>query len=487
MAQRASDADAGRLPRRGCLLAVAVAAVLAAAPGPAVGAVGYGPFSDPQPVHIEGYAGSAEEPFITPDGRYLLFNSSEEEADFTLQYATALGAQTFDYQGEILGEGVNEAGSLSGTPTLDDAGNLYFVSTRSYFQTLSTIYTGVFSAGTVTGVHLVEGVSGARVGLIDFDVGVSPDGSSLYVSVGEFSGGAAPSSADIIAYERVQGGGFAPAPGSAHELKAVNETGALVYGAAVSADGLELFYTAASPAEGVAPSVYRATRASTAGAFGSVERISAITGFAEAPSLSSDGTTLYYHEKAGSEVHVMDVTRARYTSSVEVTRVAPAKGPAAGGTTLRIHGRNLAGVTAVDVGDVPASDVDAVSASELTAVSPPATAGEARVSVTTAEGTSEATPRARFRYGPPTVTSVNPASGPLAGGTGVSIAGSGFATGKDNTTVLFGSSPAMSVECASLSSCVAISPPSGKAGPVPLRVEVVTSRSRASAFTYVAS
>lgn len=467
-----------------CLLLAAVAG-LGLASGDAAAAVTYGPFGDPQLVHIEGYAGSAEEPFITPDGHYLLFNSSEEEADFTLQYATALSPQAFDYQGQILGEGVNDAGSLSGTPTLDDEGNLYFVSTRSYFQTLSTIYTGVFSAGTVTGVHLVEGVSGARTGLIDFDVGVSPDGSTLYVSVGEFGGGGAPSSADIVLYERAAGGGFAPAPDSAGELQAVNETGALVYGAAVSGDGLELFYTAASPAEGVAPSVYRATRASTAEAFGAVEMISAITGFAEAPSLSSDGTTLYYHEKTGSEVHVMDVTRTRYASSIELTRVTPRKGPAAGGTTLRISGRNLAGVTAVDVGGVPAHEVRVLSPSDVTAVSPPASSGEAQVSVTSPEGTSEPSPRARFRYGRPTVASVSPESGTVAGGTSVSLTGSGFATGQDNTTVLFGSSPATSVECPTLASCIAISPRTSTAGRVPLTVEFAGYKSRASAFTYL--
>lgn len=63
-------------------------------------------------------------------------------------------------------------------------GVLYFVSPRSYSQTLSTIYSGQFSSGVVTGVHLVAGVSGGTPGTVDFDVEVSSDGQQLYVSVG---------------------------------------------------------------------------------------------------------------------------------------------------------------------------------------------------------------------------------------------------------------------------------------------------------------
>lgn len=96
------------------------------------------------------------EPFISRDGRYLLFNTSHVTPDVpSLQLATRIDAQTFESQGEI--QGVSEPGALSGTPTMDNEGNLYFVSPRSYSQTLSTVYTGQFSSGQVTGVHLIPG------------------------------------------------------------------------------------------------------------------------------------------------------------------------------------------------------------------------------------------------------------------------------------------------------------------------------------------
>jgi IPT/TIG domain/WD40-like Beta Propeller Repeat len=439
-------------------------------------------------VQIVGYPGSAEEPFITPDGRYLLFNSNEEEPNFTLQYASFVNSQTFDYQGQILGEGVNEAGSLSGTPTLDDEGNLYFVSTRSYYETLSTIYTGRFSSGAVTDVHLVPGVSGSSVGQIDFDVGVSPDGGSLYISVGQFGGGGAPSEASIVLYQRAEGGSFSIAPDSARLLKAVNESGTLNYGAAISGDGLELFYTAATPALGIAPSVYRATRASSSEPFGNVEKISAITGFAEAPSLSTDGTTLYYHEKTGSEVHVMDVTRNLYTVNLTVTKVTPKKGPAAGGTPVRIKGSDLSGVTAVDFGAFSASAVHVESPTEVSAVSPPGASGEAQVSVTSPEGTSEPSGDAPFLYSAPTLSSISPSSGSFTGGTSVALHGIGFAPGTEGTTVYFGKNAASEVECSSTTSCTAVTP-EAKLGHVLVSVSVGAKKSRrdsADGFTFEA-
>ncbi len=450
----------------------------------------YGPFAKPEPVQILGYPASAEEPFITPDGRYLLFNSSEAEPVFTLQYATALNAQTFEYDGDILGEGVNEAGSLSGTPTLDTRGNLYFVSPRSYAETLSTIYTGNFSNGTVTGVHLVPGVSGARVGLVDFDVGVSPDGSSLYVSVGQFGGPESPSSATIVLYGRVGAGSFMEASDSAMVLKAVNETAKLNYGAAITGDGLELFYTAATPALGIAPSVYRAIRANTDEAFGAVEKIGAITGFAEAPAITSDGETLYYHEKVGPEVQVMDVMRPLTTASVKLTKLIPTRGSAAGGTTVRIKGSNLTGVTAVAFGASPASGVHVDSPSEATAVSPPGSSGEASVTVTGAEGTSEPTTKARFDYSSPSVSEVSPREGSFLGETLVTLHGSGFSPGAGITGVLFGSVLARDVECASTTTCTVSSPQARRIGPVAVSVISGGRRSKrreaADEYTYAA-
>jgi hypothetical protein len=89
----------------------------------------YRGFRDPKPVTIRGYSGQAMEPFLTRDGRYLLFNNSNDPAtDTDLQYAERVDDGTFDYRGKI--RGANSA-ALDAVPSMDREGNLYFVSTRS--------------------------------------------------------------------------------------------------------------------------------------------------------------------------------------------------------------------------------------------------------------------------------------------------------------------------------------------------------------------
>ena len=69
----------------------------------------------------------------------------------------------------------------------------------------------------------------------------------------------------------------------------------------------------------------------------------------------------------------------------------------------------------------------------------------------------------------PTVTSISPTSGPLAGGTMVTITGTGFAT--TGTTVSFGTAAGTAVSCSSTTSCTATSP-TGSAGAVDVTVTV---------------
>ncbi len=60
---------------------------------------------------------------------------------------------------------------------------------------------------------------------------------------------------------------------------------------------------------------------------------------------------------------------------------------------------------------------------------------------------------------PPTISKVQPTSGPDSGGTSVTITGSGFSTTAGATAVKFGSTAATGVTCISTTSCTAFSPP----------------------------
>ena len=266
----------------------------------------YTGFRNPRRVTIRGYAGDAMEPFVTGDGKWLLFNNSNDPAVNTdLHYAARVDGLTFLYRGEV--SGVNTP-ALEGVPSMDRDGTLYFVSTRSYTDTFSTIYRGRFRDGKVSQVALVPGVSLRRPGIVNFDAEVSADGNTLYVVDGDFSSVPRPSAARIV-IERHAGDGFRRDPGSAAILKNVNTNG-LVYAPSVSADGLELFFTRVpSLTAGVPPTIYRAARRSLGTPFGPPQQVVAITGFAEGPTLDADGHALYYHKRENGRFVLYRVTR----------------------------------------------------------------------------------------------------------------------------------------------------------------------------------
>ncbi|MDX6618330.1 MAG: hypothetical protein QOK36_716, partial [Gaiellales bacterium] len=163
--------------------------------------------------------------------------------------------------------------------------------------------------------------------------------------------------------------------------------------------------------------------------------------------------------------------RFTYAPPPAVTGVTPATGPAAGGTTVAISGANLAGATAVSFGPAKAAQFTVNSPSSIRAVSPPGTSGAADVTVTTAGGTSALSPKDQFRFGAPTVTGVTPSSGPAAGGTTVTVSGTGFAPGTGETTFAFGAPQATSVSCSSTTSCSVVTP-AHKATTVDLKATV---------------
>ena len=150
-----------------------------------------------------------------------------------------------------------------------------------------------------------------------------------------------------------------------------------------------------------------------------------------------------------------------------ITALSPSQGPALGGTTLVIHGRNFKSdgksiVRVVRFGPNAATRVHVSSATKLTCRAPLGV-GVVNVRVVTKAGTSGERSADHYAYqgGPPVVTVVSPGHGPAVGGTTVTITGSGF-TG--TTSVAFVSSlglseaPAAKFTVESDNSIVAISP-----------------------------
>ena len=127
-----------------------------------------------------------------------------------------------------------------------------------------------------------------------------------------------------------------------------------------------------------------------------------------------------------------------------VKKVSPTGGVAAGEAPVTITGTNLAGASAVDFGSTSAKSFTVNSATTITAVSPAGT-GTVNITVTTPGGTSAVVAKDQFKYGVPTVTAVSPNSGPLTGGTSVTVTGSGFALGETATTFKVGKALATAV------------------------------------------
>jgi len=161
-------------------------------------------------------------------------------------------------------------------------------------------------------------------------------------------------------------------------------------------------------------------------------------------------------------------------------------GPAAGGTTLTISGVNFTGASAVRFGSTEAKSFKVNSAKSITAETPAGTSGTVDVTVISPNGASVVVPGDKFKYENPTVTGVLPGSGTKAGGTSVTITGSGFALGA-GTSVKFGSKAGTGVECTSSTTCMATTPAAAKASTVDVTVKAAGKGSKKSAadhYTY---
>ncbi len=142
----------------------------------------------------------------------------------------------------------------------------------------------------------------------------------------------------------------------------------------------------------------------------------------------------------------------------KVTEVTPDEGPDSGGSTVTVTGSHFDGATRVQVGSIEATSFAEDSESQIEAVVPPGS-GDVDVTVTTPVGTSQRGETDIYQYlapPPPTVTRVRRKHGPKAGGTEVTITGSGFVP--DATSVNFGDAVSPNVTVHSPESLTATSP-----------------------------
>ena len=112
-----------------------------------------------------------------------------------------------------------------------------------------------------------------------------------------------------------------------------------------------------------------------------------------------------------------------------IIAVTPAAEPAAGGTVAQLVGTNLDASLTVTVGGTAATSVAVVSQFLARFTCPAHAAGNSDVVATTTGGSATRTGGIAVSANPPpAITSVNPYIGPAAGGTPITIRGTGMAS-----------------------------------------------------------
>jgi hypothetical protein len=173
-----------------------------------------------------------------------------------------------------------------------------------------------------------------------------------------------------------------------------------------------------------------------------------------------------------------------YAASPTVSGLNPSNGPSSGGTSVTVTGTNLSSATTVSFG-ASSGTITADSATSITATAPSGNAGAVDVTVTTAGGTSATSAADKFTYvALPVVTGLTPASGPIAGGTVVTIAGTNLIA---TTAVKFGSVNATIT--ADSATSITVTAPAEAAAMVDVTVTTTggtSATSSADKFAYVA-
>ena len=184
-----------------------------------------------------------------------------------------------------------------------------------------------------------------------------------------------------------------------------------------------------------------------------------------------------------------------------VTGVSPASGSTAGGNTVTITGTGLADATVVRFGRA-AGTITADSSTQITVTSPPSTGvvttaavtadsgtkmtaagtGTVNITVTTRVGTSHVTAADHYTYAAPrpAVTGVSPGVGSTAGGTTVTITGTGLAGA---TGVRFGGAVA-SLTADSSTQVTVTSPPGTGTVTITVTTPAGTSKTTEGHYTY---
>jgi hypothetical protein len=167
-----------------------------------------------------------------------------------------------------------------------------------------------------------------------------------------------------------------------------------------------------------------------------------------------------------------------------LTSINPSSGLLAGGESVTIFGNRLGNVTDVKFGPTTATSFTVVNSSTITAIVPPRPVGSVNVFATNSSGTNAASVVYTYSAVPlpvPTITDINPSTGPTSGGTLVNLVGTNFTSA---TNVTFNGVAGTGISVISDTS-IEITTPAGTAGAAVVVVTTpVGTGSTSNQFTY---
>ena len=167
-----------------------------------------------------------------------------------------------------------------------------------------------------------------------------------------------------------------------------------------------------------------------------------------------------------------------------VNQILPSAGPATGSTPVRLDGTGFLDVTGVQFGDTDALHFQVDSDTQITATSPAHSPGAVGIKLMTAA--NGASTSGSFTYvAAPAITAISPVAGPTAGGSPVTLIGTGFAAAPATGAVRFGAAAAAYTVLSDTQ--ITAMAPAGAAGTVDVTVATIGGTSAASAgdrFTY---
>lgn len=282
-------------------------------------------------VTITGLAFDAMEPFISPDGSTLFFNSKNDGINTGLYYATGMNDSVFVFSGEITGANQPVPPHLDAVASMDSSNNFFWVSTKDYPGVFQNLFTGKYDNGGVTVKTRVYGDIYVFIpGWLIMDAAINYKGNHLYYCNAHFNNCAnnLPCSATLSVARKINDTTFQRLAGSDTILKNINDTAYLVYAPQLTNDGLELYFSRLRKGT-LQTEVCVSARTDTVSPFGIPGIIYTHPSLVpEAPSLTADKNRLYYHRIENGLFKIFlryrnNNTQVKKNSKEDLFRVSP--------------------------------------------------------------------------------------------------------------------------------------------------------------------